>query len=88
MGLAHECRTSFARLCSVAVLLCVCTDHGSVHDIVVGYNVRPIDGLGKILGSSMPLTVRSGAYPASMGQDNMPGSGAMEFDSADVVSSM
>jgi hypothetical protein len=51
----------------------------------IGYEVKPIDGIGRILGQSSPLSTRTGPYVDSLGQTQLPISAGMEFDVADVV---
>jgi hypothetical protein len=50
-----------------------------------GYEVKNIDGIGRILGQSSPLSTRTGPYVDSLGQTQLPISAGMEFDVLDVV---
>jgi hypothetical protein len=52
---------------------------------ITGYEVKNIDGIGRILGQSSPLSTRTGPYVDSLGQTQLPISAGMEFDVLDVV---
>lgn len=54
---------------------------GFVDDIVIGFTLHPVDGVGKVIGSGAPMFSRGSDWPRHRA---LPVSGWMYFDQADV----